>query len=418
MRTCVVGLAAALAVLGAIGADAPRGVVIEVEAGPHPRHQTPVVLPWPDSLERGKPLSVEDLETRKKVDAQVVGAETREVAFLLADLPAGARRRFRLVAADAPSSTPNVLCAGDGKGFAFLVNGHVAFQYNQATIEPPKGLDPVYRRSGFIHPLTTPSGRVVTADFPPDHAHQHGLFFAWVNTTFDGHKVDFWNQPSRTGRVRHLDTQDIETGPVLGLYQGRLRHEDITGKAAPVPVLDEIWTLRVYNRSDCYLVDFESVQTCAGARPLELNQYLYGGLGLRGTSAWFDPKADGENLPDPSRNNQSDFLTSEGKTRANGNHTRPRWVDLSGKLGGQFAGVTILDHPSNFRFPQPVRLHPNKPYLSVAPEVVGSFRIEPGHSYISRYRLVLHDGPPDPKALDALWQDYAEPPVARLVKGQ
>ena len=43
----------------------------------------------------------------------------------------------------------------------------------------------------------------MTDDFPPDHAHQHGLFFAWVSTSFDGHDVDFWNQSKKSdGDVR------------------------------------------------------------------------------------------------------------------------------------------------------------------------------------------------------------------------
>ncbi len=57
---------------------------------------------------------------------------------------------------------------------------------------------------------------------------------------------------------------------------------------------------------------------------------------------------------------------SEGKHRADGNHTRPRWVDLSGAVDGRFDGVTILDHSSNFRFPRSVRLHPNNPEFNSA----------------------------------------------------
>ena len=33
--------------------------------------------------------------------------------------------------------------------------------YNKAEVPPPAGVDPVFKRSGFIHPVRTPSGRVV-----------------------------------------------------------------------------------------------------------------------------------------------------------------------------------------------------------------------------------------------------------------
>jgi hypothetical protein len=416
MRTRVCGWTLGLAVVGFPGAVRPEGVVIEIEAGPHHRHATPVVFPRPAGLEQAGTLRLEDIETTGTLPAQVIGGERPQVAVVIDDLAPGARHRYRLTPAGTANRTAGVTARDDGKGLTLLVANRPVLTYNHAVIEPPKGIDPLYRRSGFIHPLVTPAGRIVTDDFPVDHAHQHGLFFAWVNTTFAGHKVDFWNQPMRTGRVRHLELDGVETGPVVGQFKARLRHEDITGGAIPVPVLDETWTVRVYDVGDRYLVDLESSQTCAGARPLEMAKYLYGGLGFRGAGAWFDPKAQGEEPPDPSRSGESDFLTSEGKGRATGNHTRPRWVDLFGKLDGEFAGLAVLDHPSNFRFPQPVRLHPNKPYLSVSAPVLDSFRIEPGKPYVSRYRFVIHDGRPDPAALDGLWRDYAEPPVVRVVE--
>src|SRR5262249_36116319 len=115
-----------------------------------------------------------------------------------------------------------------------------------------------------------------------------------------------------------------------------------------------------------------------------------------------------------SRSGESDFLTSDGKNRATGNHTRPTWVDLAGALGDRSGGVALFDHPENFRFPQPVRLHPNKPYFCFAPMVVDAFEIAPGRPYRSRYRFVVHDGPADHNTLERLWNDYSRPPQIRI----
>ena len=89
---------------------------------------------------------------------------------------------------------------------------------------------------------------------------------------------------------------------------------------------------------------------------------------------------------------------------------------FSGQVDGKSAGVAILDSPSNFRFPQPVRLHPNKPYFCFSPMVDDEFAITRGHPYVSRYRLYIHDGPPDPEAIERVWHDYAEPPRVRIVE--
>jgi hypothetical protein len=56
-----------------------------------------------------------------------------------------------------------------------------------------------------------------------------------------------------------------------------------------------------------------------------------------------------------------------------------------------------------------VRLHPDKPYFVFTPSVLGAFEIKPGDEYVSRYRYVVHDGPPDAQLYDRIWTDYAEP---------
>ena len=97
-----------------------------------------------------------------------------------------------------------------------------------------------------------------------------------------------------------------------------------------------------------------------------------------------------------------------------GNHTRPQWVDLFGPADGQLTGVTILDHPANFRYPQPVRLAPTMPYFCFTPATLGGFSIEPGTPYRSRFRFVVHVGKLAPAGIEPLWHDYAQPPEVRI----
>ncbi len=401
------------------GDTEPRGLVVEVDAGQHERRGTlvHVLLPAGEKVRDGA-FRVEPLDDTKLTLGQ---ADAGTVVWALGEpLPAGAKRRFRLTPAEGAGRKLDT-----HDGFAFtdhadsleLNHGNrVVLKYHTKAVDPPSGIDAVFRRSGFVHPLSTPLGVVVSDDFPPDHAHQHGVFFAWVNTTFDGRKVDFWNQLGRTGRVEHAGGLRSSGGPLSGSFAASLRHDDLTAPGGPASVLDERWYVRVHRFEGCYVLDFESEQTCAGLLPLKINKYHYGGFGFRGNRQWFDPSARGDSPPDPARSGRSDFLTSEGKHRANGNHTRPRWVDVSGAVDGRIGGVTILDHPGNFRHPQPVRLHPNKPYFCFAPMVLGEFEIAPGQTYTSRYRLIVHDGPPDPVLIERLWADYADPPQVRVVE--
>ena len=43
-----------------------------------------------------------------------------------------------------------------------------------------------YRRAGYIHPIYTPDGRLISDDQPKDHRHHHGVWAAWTKTEIDG----------------------------------------------------------------------------------------------------------------------------------------------------------------------------------------------------------------------------------------
>jgi hypothetical protein len=43
----------------------------------------------------------------------------------------------------------------------------------------PKALEGRYARNNYIHPLMSLDGDVLTEDFPEDHPHQRGVFWAW-----------------------------------------------------------------------------------------------------------------------------------------------------------------------------------------------------------------------------------------------
>ena len=144
-----------------------------------------------------------------------------------------------------------------------------------------------------------------------------------------------------------------------------------------------------------------ATQQCATNSPLILEEYRYGGMGVRGHRNWKDKT-------------KVSFLTSEGKARESGNATRARWIHMSGNVDDQTVGIAVLDHPANFRAPQPLRIHPDDPYFNYAPSQLGKFEIKPGEKFVARYRYVVADGPPDKAELDRLWSDYARPPEVSL----
>ncbi len=242
-----------------------------------------------------------------------------------------------------------------------------------------------YTRSGFIHPVFTPEGRVVTDDFPVGHVHQHGIFTAWTSAEHRGQHLDFWNQHHELGTARHAELLEIiDSAGVVGF---RTRLQQVSLDAGPI--LQEDWYVRVHGEAAPFVWDLRSEQTNITEDTLYLNPYIYGGLGVRGSAAWNESDSNRYQSP-------PNFLTSEGLDRETANHTRPAWTALYGPVGerGDTVGMAVFPHPDDFRAPQYVRVHPDMPYLSVTPVVEEGFSIAPGGKYLSRYRFVVFDGQP------------------------
>jgi hypothetical protein len=280
--------------------------------------------------------------------------------------------------------------------------------YHKSIRYPAQGFYDYYQRSGFIHPVYSPSGKILTDDFPKGHMHQHGLFFALVNTTFRGKPTDFWNQQNGTGTVRHTGIKNRYSADDGAGFTAGLEHLSIHDGDTSVAAMEE-WEIYVHNRSDVHVIDFTSKLFVSGKDTLYVNEYHYGGLGFRGNAEWND--TDFEQPGDINyigKSGKGGFLTSSGKTRMDGNHSHERWVSFHGEIGGDAAGIVIMSHPDNFRFPQAVRLHPVMPYFSFSPMVDGPFRLVKNDTLISTYRLLAHDGLPDPDWIEREWLVFTE----------
>ncbi len=317
---------------------------------------------------------------------------------ILTGMAAGENRVLTLVQAE---TTRGVSVAERAGMVSISVMGRPVTAYHAGKQPLPReDIDTVYHRSGYLHPVYTPRGYMVTDDYPPSHTHHHGIWSAWTRTAFMERNPDFWNMGSRTGTVEHVALDSLWEGPVHGGLRARHVQTDLSGEEA-VRALDEEWTVRVYNAPGIHLIDLSIWQTLATDSTLHLLEHQYGGVGLRGARAWYGA-------------DNAMFLTSEGRTRADGHATRARWCHMGGTVDGEQIGIAVLGHPDNYEAPQPMRIHPDEPFFNYAPTQAGGFAISPGQTFDMRYRFVVYDGEADPALLDALWQDYAHPLVGTV----
>jgi hypothetical protein len=263
---------------------------------------------------------------------------------------------------------------------------------------PRANIKEAYRRGGYLHPIHTPSGRVVTDDFPTNHVHHHGIWMPWTKTEFEGRTPDFWNMGDGKGRVEFVSVEPVWEKDGRAGFTAKHQFVDLIAQPSKI-ALNETWNITVSATGGAvprHVIDFTSTQSCATDSPLKLPKYYYGGFGFRGNWAW---------------NGAAAFrvLTSEGETDRNkANESRGKWCWVGGTLDGQTAGVTILCHPSNYRFPQPMRLHPSEPFFCYAPQQLGDMEITPGTPYVSRYRIIVTDGETSGEQAETWWKEWAE----------
>ena len=375
---------------------------VVVSAGAYDRRATPTSFELPDAL-RGRELRLraEDGNTYPvQVDAEGRGH------FILDRLPADAEVTLTLESAPGAGG-PEVAALDRPGAVAFEVGGRPVLRYNADVTDPPRpDIDPVYARGGYIHPIMSPAGVMVSGDYPPDHLHHHGIWASWTRTLFQGEQVDFWNVADRQGDVVPVALDSTWSGRVFGGFKARHQYVALTDGQAQ-EALRETWAAKVYNVTGSsrpyWLFDLAVEQEMSTDEPLVLPQYHYGGVAYRGRDDWYGEE-------------NATFVTSEGRDRLDGNETRARWTHIGGTAEGGVRGVAVLSHPDNFRHPEPVRIHPREPYFVWAPSQLGEWSIQPGSPHRVVYRYVVHDGPVDAAELDRLWNDFAHPPEVRVVE--
>lgn len=368
---------------------------ITISANGLARQFTPVSFVSANPLPPGEYL-LTNQQTKKQYPAQVSLGSV--VNFILPDRISGTGTLNYSLQKTKQATKKKIKVLETSAGISVQVAGKEIFYYHKSIALPPSDSPAYYQRSGFIHPLRSPAGNIITDDFPAGHAHQHGIMMAWVSTMFRNTSPDFWNQQNRKGNVRHVKVLSTEEGTSAAVIRLQLEHyTDQYGN-----ILNEIWTITCYPFEKYFLFDIISEQQNISTDSLIMKKYHYGGMEFRGSRKW--------NEDDKKHfTNKWSVRTDSGFDMSNANARHAAFVDVSGKIAGKTSGTTVFSFPSNFRYPEPIRLHPTMPYWCFAPTVEEGFSIAPGGKHISRYRYYVYDGAPDQEKISAINNDILHP---------
>lgn len=278
--------------------------------------------------------------------------------------------------------------------------------YQFGVMEAPEGVDPAYGRSGFVHPLWSPKGQVLTRVQPEDHYHHYGIWNPWTHLRYDGKEYDLWNLAEKQGTVRFSDFESRDSGPVYSEFTALHEHVIFNEDQSEKVIMDELQTIRVYRPTETrhYIMDM-TIDLRAKDKPVDLLEYRYGGFGWRATEQW--------------DKNNSEIMSSEGLDRSKVDSTLGRWFYIQGTVDNDYAGAEVMSHPANFNHPEPMRIWPvtedsrGDVFASFSPTKNTNWLIEPGISYVRRYRFAVYNGKLSKQDAEVAWQVFANPPTVK-----
>lgn len=259
----------------------------------------------------------------------------------------------------------------------------------------PKSLNGEYTRTNYIHPLYGLDGAILTEDFPEDHYHQRGIFWAWHQLYADGRRMgDGWLLEDFDTPVisAEADAANSRLNTVVHWTSPKLTDEN--GK--PLPYIEERLSLQFYPlQGDVRTLDFDLELTA-----LSDSVYIGGSEDEKGYGG-FSTRV---KLPDGML-----FKGEDGSvTPQNLQIDAGPWIDFTGKLGADstLTGVTILSHKDNPGYPQKWILRPSKSMQNIVypgREPVSLPKAEP---LTLRYRLLIHRGSLSDSAIDKSLADF------------
>jgi hypothetical protein len=380
---------------------------LKVSAGPHHRHQCPMITRIPWSGAAPPQLSIVDLTAEHEAPAQAMpwlaGKDELCLAWVLEDLAPNHAREF-VLSAKAPTGPAGVELVEAGPSrIEVTVEGDLFTAYNFG--------DDLARPN--LYPLRGPGGRHMTRDYPMadgpegekrDHVHHRSVWVAHG----DVNGADNWSEEKGHGRIAHRSFSRREAGPVAAVLEAQSEWLSAAGE----PLLTERRAMTFYNQPAqwrCFDLEVELRPTKG---EVKFGDTKEGGICSVRVASSMDASGEGQ-----IENSYGGIDEAEtwGK--------RAHWCDYCGPVRGEIVGIAIFDHPDSFR--HPTWWHVRNYGLMTAnpfawshyyrdPKRDGSHVLKPGASLLFRYRVYLHLGDAAAGAVAEKYHDFINPPRVEL----
>jgi len=264
-------------------------------------------------------------------------------------------------------------------GFLFTENNENVLFYQKDN----KSFEGKYERCNYLHPLWGIDGTVLTEDFPSDHLHHRGIFWAW-HQVFIGDKSigDPWELKNFEQQV--TDIEYLAKGGGVAEFKTEVRWKSPLwrNQGEKMPYLKETTKITIHPKKENYRkIDFE-IQLLALVENLKIggsaDEKGYSGFSVRMV------------LPD-----DITFMGPQGEVKPENTAVNsPGYVNISGKVGknNSSGGIVIVDHPENSGYPQLWILRKKNSMQNAAYPGNNLIPVSTQKPLILKYSLIVYSG--------------------------
>ncbi|MCG6189591.1 DUF6807 domain-containing protein [Maribellus maritimus] len=247
----------------------------------------------------------------------------------------------------------------------------------------PKNKEGQYERCNYIHPLWGIKGNILTEDFPADHLHQRGVFWAWHQIWIGDKRIgDGWELKDFEQQLNEVEYVSDRDGSAVFKTEVAWKSDKWKRLGEKIPYLKENTTITIHpEKSNYRKIDFE-IHLLALAENLSIggseDEKGYSGFSVRmllPEDVIFSGPG-GELKPEVTQ------VESKG------------YVNISGSVGANQTkgGLVIVDNPDNPGYPQKWILRDRNSMQNAAFPGNKTIPVSTTESLVLKYSLIVYSG--------------------------
>jgi len=273
------------------------------------------------------------------------------------------------------------------EGIELSEGGNTVFFYQCV----PKQASEKMSFNNYLHPVYNLKGEIITEEFPPDHLHHRGIFWAWHQVYLDNQRLgDSWMMENISNDVSHVETRLNKNNAQLNARVLWKSSELKEGK----PFIEEETSIIVHSKeTNLRKIDFEIV-----LKPLVQGIQIGGSDDEKGYGGFCVRIKMPEDLI---------FMSETGQvTPQNLQIVAGSWMDFSASFdnGDEKSGLALLCHQSTPNYPAPWILRQEASMQNVV--FPGRERVKLDKTVVLRYRVIIHNGDAGSLNLTELKSEY------------